>query len=85
VLNLAEIPLTQAEEDGSVELGVAADEVLLVGFEGLAVLVVPKLVGQVPVLLEDLAAVPVLWFARQVAAALQQQDPLARRRQRRYR
>ena len=70
VVNLAEVPLTQAEQDRSVELGVAADEVLLVGLEGLAILVVPDLIGQVAVLLEDLAAVPVLWLARQVAAAL---------------
>jgi len=50
VVNLAEIPRTQAEEDGSVELRVATDEVLLVGLEGLAVLVIPDLVGQVSVL-----------------------------------
>jgi hypothetical protein len=70
MLNLAEIPLTQPEEDGSVELRVAADEVLLVWLEGLSVLVVPDLVGQVAVLQEDLSAVPVLWLARQVAATL---------------
>src|SRR6185312_9419130 len=78
MLNLAEIPLTQPEEDGSVELRIAADEVLLMWLEGLSVLVVPDLVRQVAVLQEDLSAVPVLRLARQVAATLQQQDALAR-------
>jgi len=81
VPDLAEVPLAEAEEDRAVELRVAADEVLLVGLERLAVLVVPELVGQVPVLPEDLAAVPVLWLPRQVAAALDQQDPLTGRRE----
>src|SRR5499427_8858819 len=78
-MDLAEIPLAHAEEDRSVEFCVPADEVLLVGLEGAAVLVVPELAGQVAVADEDLAAVPVFWLTRQVAAALQQQDPLARR------
>src|SRR5262252_3797482 len=80
-MDLAEILLAHAEEDRSVELCVPADEVLLVRPEGIAVLVVPDLAGQVAVVDEDLAAVPVFWLARQVAAALQQQDPLAGRRQ----
>jgi hypothetical protein len=81
VLDLAEVPLAQAEQDRTVELRVAADEVLLVGLEGAAVLVVPELAGKVAVVDKDLTAIPVLWLARQVAATLQQQDPLARRRQ----
>src|SRR5262249_42237788 len=61
VLDLAEVPLAQAEQDSPVELCVAADEVLLVGLEGLAVRVVPELAGQVAVVDKDLAAVPVCW------------------------
>src|SRR5215467_15311068 len=80
-MDLAEILLAHAEEDRSVELCVPADEVLLVGLEGAAVLVIPELAGQVTVVDEDLAAVPVFRLARQVASALEQQDPLARRRQ----
>jgi hypothetical protein len=81
VPNLAEVPLAEPEKDRAVELRVAADEILLVGLECFAVLVVPELVGQVPVLPEDRAAVPVLWLPRQVAAALDQQDPLTGRRE----
>ena len=44
VLDLAEVALAQAEQDRSVELGVAAHEVLLVWLVGIAVLVVPELV-----------------------------------------
>ena len=79
--DLAEVPLAEAEKDRAVELRIAADEVLLVGLECRTVLVVPELVGKVPVLPEDLAAVLVLWLPRQVAAALDQQDPFTGRRQ----
>ena len=41
---VVEVAVAQAEEDCSVELGVSADEVLLVGLVGGAVLVVPELV-----------------------------------------
>src|SRR6516162_4130994 len=81
VPDFVEVPLAEAEKDRAVELRVAADEILLVGLECFAVLLVPELVGQVAVLPEDLAAVPVLWLPRQVAAALDHQDPLAGRRE----
>jgi hypothetical protein len=44
-----------------------------------AVLVDPLLAGEVALLAEDLGGVPVLLLARQVAAALEHQDALARR------
>jgi hypothetical protein len=81
VADLSEVLLAQPEQDRAVELGVAADEVLLVRRERRAVLVVPLLAGQVSLAEEHLAAVPVLRLARQVAAALEQQDALAGRRE----
>src|SRR4051794_15874532 len=51
------------------------------GREAMAVLVEPLLVGQVAALEEALVRVPVLGLAGQVAAAFQQQDPLAARRE----
>ena len=44
-------------------------------------LVIPALWCHVPLAAEDLLGVPVLELPRQVAAALEQQDPLARRRE----
>ena len=81
MVDLLEVALAQAEEDRAVELGVAAHEVLRVGLEGRAVLVVPGLAREVAALEEDLRRVPVLGLARGVAAALEQQDALAARRQ----
>ena len=81
VAHLVEVALAQPEQDRAVELRVAADEVLLMRREGRAVLVVPLLAGQVAAALEDLRRAPVLRLARKVAAALDEQDALARRRQ----
>src|SRR5919108_6045091 len=81
MLDLAEVALAKPKEDRAVELGVAADVVLGVRPEALAVLVVPLLLRDVPGLAEDLLRVPVLRLAGQVAAPLEQQDPLAGRRQ----
>src|SRR5262249_1468933 len=64
VADFAEVALAQAEEDGTVDLGVAADEVLRVWPERRAVLVVPELLRDVALLLEDLAGVPVLGLPR---------------------
>src|SRR6516165_3866956 len=81
VPDLLEVALAQPEQDRPKELRVATHEVLLVRLERLTVLVVPDLAREVAVLSEDLAAVPVLRLARKVAAALQQEDALARRRE----
>jgi hypothetical protein len=81
VADLAEVALAQAEQDRAVELRVTADEVLLVGPEGVAVAVDPLLAAEVALLEEDLGAVPVLRLAGQVSAALQQKDALAGRRE----
>jgi hypothetical protein len=76
VLDLGEVALAQTEEDRAVELGVAADEILLVRPERLPVAVVPLLSRQVALLQEHRPGVPILGLAPQVAASLQQQDAL---------
>src|SRR4051794_15031214 len=79
VLHLLEVALAEPQQGPAVDLGVAADDVLGVRAERGAVLVVPALVGDVSLAQEDLSGVPVVELAWEVAAALEQQDPLARR------
>ena len=81
MLDLVEVALAQAEQDPRVDLGVAADEVLGVRAERDAALVVPAFGGDVSLAAEHLLGLPVLGLAREVAAALEQQDLLARRRE----
>ena len=71
----------QPVQRGAVELGGAADEVVHLRLERLAVAVVPGVRRDVAVVDEHLVREPVLRLARQPAAALEQQDPLARGRQ----
>jgi hypothetical protein len=79
VPHFAEIALAETEEDRPVDLRVAADVVLRVWPKRNAVLVVPELGRHITLPAEDLLRVPVLGFARQVATAFEQQDPLAGR------
>ena len=81
VLDLVEVAFAKAQQDAGVDLGVAADEVLGVRAERDAMLVIPALWCHVPLAAEDRLGVPVLELPGQVAAALEQQDPLARRRE----
>src|SRR5919108_2530845 len=81
VVDLAEVPLTQPEEDGAVDLRLAPDVVVLTGVERLPVLVEPRLVRLVLVADEYRAAVPVVRLAPQVIAALEDEDALAGGRQ----
>lgn len=76
VAQLAEVLGAQSEERGAVELGVAADVVVDLRRELVAVLVVPELGSTVLALDEHRGGVPVVPLARQVAPALQDQDPL---------
>src|SRR3954469_24160346 len=78
---LAEVLASEAVQRGAVELRLAADVVVDPGLEGLAALVVPGIRRHVAVLDEDLFGVPVLDLARQPVATLEDQDPLARRRE----
>ena len=79
VLQLAEVLAAQAVEGGAVELGGAADEVVDLRLERLAVLVVPGVGGDVAAVDEHVLGRPVLGFAGQPATPLEQQDALARR------
>jgi hypothetical protein len=81
VLELAEVLFAEPEERRTVELGVAADEVIGVGVQRLSVPVAPLLLGVVAALDVDRPGAPVLLFPGDVIAALEQQHPLSRRRQ----
>ena len=79
VNDFPEVLLAQPEQCRAVELGVAADVVVGVGMERLPVLVLPHLLRVVFPLDVDRARAPVVLLAAHVVAALDQQDPLARR------
>ena len=81
VIELAEVLLAQPVQRRAVELRRAADEVVDLRLERLAVLVVPGVLGDVAVVDEDVGGRPVLRLARQPVAALDQQHPLAGRSQ----
>jgi hypothetical protein len=81
VLDLLEVAFTKAQQDAGVDLGVAADEVLGVRAKRDAVLVIPALGCHIPLAAEDLFRLPVLELPREVAAALEQEDLLAGRRE----
>ena len=81
VAQLAEVLAPEPVQRRTVELRLAADVVVDARLEGLALLVVPRLLRDVAVLDEDLVGVPVLDLARQPVAALEDEDPLARRRE----
>ena len=81
VPDLAEVLGPQAEQRRAVELRVPADVVVDLGRELVAVPVVPELRRAVLAAHEHRGGVPVVALTRQVVAPLEQQDPLARRRQ----
>src|SRR5438876_10229819 len=74
---LAEVTLPQPEQGGAVELRVAADVVVRVRMEFLAVLVPPLFLRAVAAVEHDRLSVPVLLLARHVVSALEQQDAFA--------
>jgi hypothetical protein len=75
------ILLAQAKECRAVELGCTADEVMRAGPKKLAVLVAPIARRDVAVLLEDFLCAPVFRFAREPAAAFEDEDAFARGRE----
>ena len=81
MLDRAEVLGAEAEERGAVELRVAADVVVLLRRELVAVGVLPRFVRRVLGVEEDRVGVPVVALTRQVVAAFEQQDSLARRRE----
>jgi hypothetical protein len=81
VLDLGEVPRPHPHQGRAVEGGVAPDPVVGVRNERMAVLVVPVVPGAVAALDEDRLGAPVLRFARQMLATLEDQDGLAGRGQ----
>ena len=81
VLHFVEVALAQAEQGGAIHLGVAADVVVQARMERLALGAVPGLGGLVLAIDEHRLAAPVLLLARQIVAALDQQDAPAGGRQ----
>src|SRR5262245_25609102 len=78
---LAEILRPQAVQRGAVELRRAADEVVDLRLERLALLVVPRLRRDVAVVDEHVLREPILRLAWKPVPTLQQEDPLARWRE----
>ena len=78
----AEVAFAEPEEHRAVELGVAADVVVLLGGELLAVLVGPFAGVAVAQVLPQRLRAPVLDLAAQPVAAFEQQDPGAGGRER---
>src|SRR4051794_17546512 len=74
---LTEVLRTEPEQRRTIELGVAPDVVVHLRGESSPMLVVPELGRPVLALDEHRGRVPVVPLARQVAAALEQQDLLA--------
>lgn len=82
VLELLQIPRSQAVQRRAVQLGGAADVVVDLRLEGLAVGVVPGVFRDVASLGEHRVRAPVLGLAGQEVAPFQQQDALAAGRER---
>src|SRR5215470_2817822 len=79
VPNLPEVFFPQAEKRRSIELGVPTNVIVRMRMEVLAVLIEPRLLGVVVTLHVDQLRVPVGFLARNVIAALEDKDSLARR------
>src|SRR5580698_4236284 len=79
MLDLAEVPWAQPVQRSPVQLGGAADVVMHLRLERLAVSVEPRFRRHVPAVYENRAGIPVIGLAWQEVAPLQQQYPLARR------
>src|ERR1700685_323518 len=76
-----EVAFPQPQQNGAVDLAVAAHEIMKAGMKAFAVGAVPGLWCLIARIHKYGLAVPILAFARQVAAALQQEDALSRFRQ----
>jgi hypothetical protein len=81
MLHRAEVLAPEPEQRGALELGVAADAVVGVGVQLLAIAVVPDFFGLVLALDIYGPRAPVVLFARHVISALQQQNASAGRRE----
>ena len=78
VMQLAEVLRAQPVQRRAVELGGAADEVVDLRLEALAVRIQPRVRRDVAAVDEHVAGAPVLRLAPEPVAALEQQDALSR-------
>jgi hypothetical protein len=78
VLQLSEILAAHPEQHRAVELGIAADKVVLARLKFVAFAAQPVLGIVVPALDKDLLGISILLLAVQITAAFQDQDPLTR-------
>ncbi len=78
---LSKIFPAEAQQGRAIHLGVPTDVVMDTGMKFFAVLVVPGFMSFVLRLGKDSASIPVVFLARQIAASLQDQNPLTGRRQ----
>jgi hypothetical protein len=78
-LDLAEVGGPQPVQRRAVHFGRAADEVMHLRLEPLAVFVVPRIGRDVPAVRKDRRRIPVLELPGEEVAALQQQDLLSGR------
>jgi hypothetical protein len=78
VVENAEVFGAKAKECCAVDLGLAADEVGLLGVKGLVIFVKPDIFGVVTVVQEDGAGVPIEFFLGEELAALKDENALPR-------
>lgn len=78
VPDFVEVAFSEPQQNGAVYLTVAAHEIMKARMKAFAVRAVPGLRRLIASIHEYGLAVPILAFARQVAAALQQKDALSR-------
>ncbi len=81
MLDLGKVPFAHPHQGRAIEGRIAADPIVGVGRERVAVLVQPLLLGPVALADKDVLGAPVLRLARQVLAPVQNQDRLAGRSQ----
>ena len=75
-----EILLAQPKKRCAKHFGRAPDEIMNAGLKCVIVLVIPRVLGHIAVLDEDLGRVPILLLARKIPAALENENALAGRR-----
>jgi hypothetical protein len=76
VMEDAEVLGAKAKQCGAVDLGLAADEVGLLGVKGLIIFVEPDIFGVITVVEEDGGSVPVEFFLREKRAAFEDENAL---------
>jgi hypothetical protein len=75
--DLIEVLLSKPQQNGTINLAVAAYEIVKAGMKALSIRAVPSLRRLIARVHEHCLAVPILAFAGEVTAALQKKDPFA--------